>query len=358
MALGFTPIILAIILSRWLPEWSATLMGAVAGIAYTLYSHFIMKSSLPRLILYGCTAILLLVGLVMVFVPEGPFIDTYYLLILEFIVLLLPAHILLTRKQEPFFRMINNLPVEKNYIRGPLIESFLSTNVTSRIVLLCAAAQVVIIAVFLIAFSPLSERHIYWLFRFSPLAVFTLALLFNQMALSSFNTMLDKFSVVPIVNDNGDVVGKTSALNLIDEKADYRVPVLRVAFSYEDKLYVREITCGEETEVDLPIANPLCYGQNLKDGVQRLLKPLDDNHFHYQPPELIGQYLYENDFMKQLNYLFLVRLDDNAFEGKSGFKLWSAKQIEMNLHKDYFSPEFEQEYELLKTKIFITEKEN
>jgi hypothetical protein len=187
------------------------------------------------------------------------------------------------------------------------------------------------------------------LLRFSPLAVFALAVLFNQMALGSFNALLGNYATIAIVNDNGDVIGKTSSLSLMEGKTEFRVPMLRIAFVYDHKLYLRPHTLYGKTTEDILLTDFLVYGKNLRDGVQYVLKRASLGRLK---AEFVCQGLYEDYQCKQLNYLFVVRLGEDLFEGFSDkVKLWNTQQIEMNLGKNYFSPAFEQEYETLKKEM-------
>jgi hypothetical protein len=161
MALGYLPVIITILLSQWMhcPEWGATLVGAVFGIVYAVTSFRLGK--LPNLQLYGNSIIMLLVGIIMIFVPDNRYVYTYYLVGLEILLLLQPIYTLVYLSSiDANFHAVMQLPQSQARVRSRIMQSAIANVVTSRIVLLCAAAQLLVIAMFLIFAYPLNDQQV------------------------------------------------------------------------------------------------------------------------------------------------------------------------------------------------------
>lgn len=193
--------------------------------------------------------------------------------------------------------------------------------------------------------------------EYTPLGVLALPILLNQIGLYYFNKRLNRITFIPVVNTQGEVIGKKPLLATIlrsDRKTIY--PVVRIAITACHMLYLspRPQTClNEQGKTDLPLEGYPLYGEDIGQTAQRLLRsllpqaPSRNLRYHFK-------YYYRDDTANRLVYLFTFEAeDDDALrEGK----LWTLRQIRQNLGKHYFCKFLEYEYELLKDLICTREK--
>jgi isopentenyldiphosphate isomerase/intracellular septation protein A len=105
---------------------------------------------------------------------------------------------------------------------------------------------------------------------------------------------------------------------------------------------------------DTAVGGHIAFGEDIKTALQReAYEEIGLKDFNAKP---IGNYLFESDIERELVYSFLsfdykgIKLhSEEVTEGK----FWTKKQIEQNLGKGVFTPNFEMEYQhQLKNKIF------
>jgi isopentenyldiphosphate isomerase len=105
---------------------------------------------------------------------------------------------------------------------------------------------------------------------------------------------------------------------------------------------------------DTAVGGHIAFGEDVKTALQReAFEEIGLKNFTAKP---IGNYLFESEIERELVYSFLsydyknIKLhSDEVQEGR----FWSQKQIEQNLEKGIFTPNFELEYRTqLKEKIF------
>jgi hypothetical protein len=351
MAWGFAPVIIAIILSRYLAQETAVYIGLGAGILFSGYN--LIRSASLQLLLFVSTLVLLLFAVASLFLPHIPY--TFFPFILELAVLI------------PVFLLFGRQLYARACLAGAdgknrLSKSIIATRVSTRVVMLITAVHLTVI--FLLELLQVNTPTIrYMLYRMSPLLVFVLSILFNQWGIIYFNRFMHRHDCyLPVVNENGDVTGKISAMIALGKKTEYMIPVVRIALAYNNMLYLCPCNRPAENEkgkTDLPVADFLLYKETLEQRIRFMMKenypqlPLD-NGITY-----IGKKRCETNHTAQLNYLFLFRTDNEEYltanRAKQQGKLWTFQQIEQNLHKNFFSPLFEAEYEALKSAILHPE---
>jgi isopentenyldiphosphate isomerase len=105
---------------------------------------------------------------------------------------------------------------------------------------------------------------------------------------------------------------------------------------------------------DTAVGGHIAFGEDVKTALQReAWEEIGLQNFSAKP---IGNYLFESEIEREMVYSFLsydykgINLhSDEVQEGK----FWSKKQIDENLGKGVFTPNFELEYEKqLKNNIF------
>lgn len=356
MSLGFIPVIISISLCELITQDTAIYIGTATGIAGIYHFHRRRGVSVPNFILYIATGMLTLLSIAALipgdYVPPGALPLT-----LE-VSILIPMLILYMHKKRfinHFLRQVDSCN-HRLYVQGAE-----AAIVSARIALIFGVLHFIIISLTVILQGQPEQTSELILYKILPPTVFVMTILFNQIAIRFFNHLMSHMEYVPIVNTKGDVIGKTPAIEAVNYKNTYINPVIRIAISTHGMLFLCDrpsTSILDKHKTDLPMECYLRYGESLADGVSRLISSAFP-HAEGIKPEFNIVYHFENEITNRLVYLFIADLEDDSILSTPRFrnsKLWSFKQIEENLGKGFFSSCFEDEYEHLKSVIYIREK--
>ena len=356
MSLGFIPVIISILLCEFIAKDISIYIGAGVGLLLCLYAGRYKGMRIPQIMLYCTTGMLVLLSATTLFVPV--YCPHYmFPFTLEISALIPPLIIFLNRK-----RFLSYHEAQTGQCCKQLFaQGAEAAIVSARVVLIISFLHFLIIFLAILIQQPLGETMSLILFRIAPPSVFILSILFNQIGIHYFNTVMKHTVFVPIVNKKGDVIGKAIATEAINRKNDYINPVIRIAAASHGMLFLLprpQCTTLEKGKIDLLMEGYLLYGESLEQGVSRVLRqtlptaPLSNLHYNFM-------YHFENEATNRLIYLFTLDLDDDSIlcnEAFKGGKLWTFQQIEHNLNRNFFSQCFEYEYEHLESIISIREK--
>ncbi len=358
MSLGFLPLILSMLLAEFMLQHISVYAGAAVGVMYTLCTLRRKGAFMPHFLLYITTGVLLMFA---VFISFFRLPAHLFSLILE-IGVLLPVFILfLCRNAFISCQVI----LSGRCGRQLFAQGAEAAVVSCKTTLLLAGIHLVVVAVALL-FTHILYDADGWLYVFlckiAPPLVFLLSIACNQFEILYFNRIMEHTAFVPVVNKSGDVIGKSLAMDAINRKNDYINPVIRIAVSHKGMLYLRSRShCCllDACKTDIPMECYLLYGESLEQGIQRLIKqlfpvpiPLSDICYN-------AMYHFENESTNRLVYLFVMDVDDEDLLCRKLMKdgkIWTFRQIEQNLGKNFFSSCLEYEYEHLKEVIGIKEK--
>jgi hypothetical protein len=350
MALGFVPVIIAIFLSRYLAQNPSVYIATAVGIIYTMYTA--SRQHVFHLLLYFCTVVMIIFSLISLIFPRliSP---AYFPFVLELVIMLPVSWVFLLRNRLTPGDKAAGSELGRNI--SYFAQGMLSTIVSLRVAMWFTLFHLAAIILFEITQS-VTPTVQYVLFRFCPLAVFVLSIVFNQIGIAYFNRLMRQASYLPVVDDEGCVTGKINLMTAFKEKTEYMVPVIRIAIVYNNMLYLRSRS-EEEREIDLPIEEYMLY----KESIEQRIKYMMGDHYPMLSPkgiQFINKQRCNTCTTDRLNYLFLLRIDDETKLETTGprkstltGKLWTFQQIEQNLHKDFFARIFEDEYQTLKESI-------
>lgn len=339
MTWGFIPVLVSMLLSEFAPLGVAIYSGAALGIGFSAYTFFRKEAQLPQILLYGTSAMLVLLAVTYYFhAASCP--PQWYPLSLETGTLLLICIFYLNRKP-----LVTHYTSRKRK-RRPSTGSVEATIVSARVVLLFGLLHLLTL---LFAHTPMQEDSKLFLHHVAPPAVFVLSILFNQIGINYFNHIMKRTTFVPIVNAKGDVTGKVPAAEALSQKQRYMIPFIRVAVTLNGMLYLCPRPYNavfEEGRTDLPVEGYLFYGETLKQGICRLVHqvfpeaPMQDLMFNFK-------YRLDNSVTNRLVYVFTLTINHESelkqHKGRPG-KLWTIPQIEQNLGRNFFCSSFENEY--------------
>jgi hypothetical protein len=356
MSLGYTPVVISIILCEFITQDTAIYIGTGIGMLYSYYSMHRRGVRVPNFILYISTFMLMLLTLAALipgdYVPAGALPLT-----LEVSILIPMLSLYLHRR-----RFINHfLKKQENCNKRMFAQGAESAIVSAHIILPLGILHFIIISLAVFFSHPIGETTTWIIFSFMPPAIFILCIILNQIGIHYFNRLMSHTEYVPIVNTQGDVIGKTIAIEALNYKNTYINPVIRIAVSSHGKLFLcsrPQTAILDKGKTDIPMECYLSYGESLAEGCQRMLRNAFPKADGLKPTFSI-MYHFENSVTNRLVYLFILDVENDSILCSPHFKggkLWQFQQIEQNLGRKFFSACFEEEYEHLKNVIGIREK--
>lgn len=356
MSLGFIPVIVSILLCEMVTQDISIYIGTGIAVLYSCRVLSRSESHMPNFILYISTGILILLTLA-TFLP-GALVPTGTLPLTLEVSILIPLLILFLHRR----RFINHYIQQRTQCSRRLFaQGAESAVVSARVMLLLGFFHFIVISLTILFAHPLSSTATLILYHILPATVFILGIVFNQVGIYYFNQVMTQTEYVPIVNKQGDVIGKGLAMEAINYKNAYINPVVRIAVSTHGMLFLCHRpphAILDKGKVDIPMECYLRYGETLSEGAERLMHYAFPKSTDLTPTFTIS-YHFENKITNRLIYLFIIDVEDDSLLCNPRFKggkLWNFSQIEDNLGHNFFCECFEQEYEHLKQVIDIREK--
>ena len=356
MSLGYLPVIISIILCEFISQDTAIYIGTGIGMLYSYYSMHRKGVRIPNFILYISTFMLMLLTLAALipgdYVPPGALPLT-----LEVSILIPMLSLYLHKK-----RFINYFLKKKDICSKRMFaQGAESAIVSAHIILILGFLHFIIISLAIFFSHPMGKTTGWVIFNLMPPAIFILCIIFNQIGIHYFNKLMAHTEYVPIVNTQGDVIGKTMAMEALNYKNTYINPVIRIAVASHGMLFLcnrPQTAILDKGKTDIPMECYLSYGESLAEGCRRILRNTFPKADGLKPTFSI-MYHFENSVTNRLVYLFVLDVEDDSIlcdPRFKGGKLWQFQQVEQNLGHKFFSECFEEEYEHLKNVIGIREK--
>ena len=356
MSLGFIPVIVSMLLCEFIAQDLSIYIGTAIGLIYTYGSISRRGVRLPNFILYISTAILVLLA-VATLLP-GDYVPQKALPLTLEVAILIPMLILYLHKK----RFINHYIRQRTQCNKRLFaQGAESAVVSARVTLILGILHFIAISICIPLLHPLGPNASLILFRLLPPAVFVLSIFFNQLGLNYFNRLMANTEYVPIVNKQGNIIGKTLAVEAMNFKNSYINPVVRIAVLSHGMLYLCPRPAHamlDKGKTDVPLECYLRYGETLAECANRIIKSALPKLGDREPVFTVS-YHFENKVTNRLVYLFIIDIEDESILRDSHLKqgkLWTFQQIEHNIGHHFFSECFEHEYEHLKEVIDIREK--
>ena len=161
---------------------------------------------------------------------------------------------------------------------------------------------------------------------------------------------------LPIVNEEGGIIGKAPrSICHRGEKLLHPVVHLHV-LNHQKHIYLQKRPMNKLVQPgkwDTAVGGHISFGETLEKALQR--EAWEEIGLTGFNARLIKTYRWDSDVESELVYMFVshdfksIHLhSDEVEEGR----FWTPKQIDANIGKGIFTPNFEEEYQLLKTEIF------
>lgn len=350
MSLGFIPVIITMLLSEFIAVDLAVYIGAAIGVLSTILYYFMHKPPAIHFILLSSTIILTIFTIIgIVTGPQNDWPQQLLPLTLEMSIILPLLFLYLNRKRYST-RSYKNKDAEglKEQVR---VTTFTLSSI--RIFFGLITIHFAFITIGLIFTRSLDNGYMWFMLHIAPLLVFIFSIIVGQIEVRVLRTVKAP-EFVPVVNPQGEVIGKVDK-NLADEyKNEHMNPIIRIAAVSHDMLFLSKRSMErviDKGKTDTPLETYLLFKEDINSGVERLLKETFPQDWESLKPEFSIKYKFKNEETDRIVYLFILDLGkedeilcDPKFEGG---KLWTFQQIESNLDKNYFSEMFENEYDHL-----------
>lgn len=356
MSTGLIPVILCMILSEFILDEYALYISVIVGLVYSYFSYCSSRKKIFNFILYSSTLCLLLMSAT-TFISFQMFPRGTVPLTLEVVVILLAAFFFYGQVLLKKLFSIHRFP--KAHLQ--LIASLDSAIVSARIIFIMGVIHFIITSITIVIIYPLDREEQILLYRILPPVFLALDILLNQIVINFANRIIKQEEMIPIVNKQGDVIGRRLKVEAHSYKNAFINPIIRIAFICNGMLLLcsRKSTCvAEKSKVDIPLEGYLQYGEKPEECVNRLMEEVFPDGTSIIPRFSIKHH-FKNDDTNRLVYLYIAYVDDESLLANfpcPHSKLWTFHQIEENLGKNFFSQCFEGEYEHLKESTLIWEE--
>lgn len=357
-AIGIVPWLLFLFLDNYLSYLTAFVFAVLFCVGSMFFFHLRRNDNVYAFMLMPSLLTFVLYSICLAFLPIQPVLQVNTPLIAE--ILLVIVLIFFHATQKGFLHHIRSskMPASRRtYILTTLNEFYFVAQLFQNLYTL---------HLFIIVFYsilPESSQDVHWsrfLYRDSGIVIGLLVIAYEQIRLLLLQGRLKKEMWLPVLNDQGTVIGciAYSVSRLLPKK--YYHPVIRVALLYKGMLYLtprHPHAWVSASLLDYPFQRYVLFRQTIATAVHVTLAKLKDC-LPKVTPRLLVRYTFENEQVKQQVSLFVVYLREEtqleSCKTEAG-KLWSVRQIEENLGTGIFSEYFEKEYSYLKNTVLLAE---
>lgn len=355
-ATGLFPLLLFMLLNNFF-SYKFSFIIAVLFCVVSLVLCRILSKDKGYLFLLLPASVTLMLYAVLLCLHLKPVLFTYSPVIIE--VLLVVVITVIGFTKQTFVRRLRNSQTpacRKTMLRTALNEFYFLVRIIQSIYTL---------HLFVILFCTMLPKELcdestrYFLYRYLGLILGIGIIGYEQIRLFLMQDSLKKEMWLPVLDDSGKVIGCMARSVSRTTAKKYCHPIVRVAVIYNGMLYLtkrnRKDYVSPDT-LDYPFQQDVIFRQTIDAAVKEAVgEPAGDKD---PEPHFMIRYIYENEKVKQLVSLFVLRPGtEEQFDKYRHFggKLWTGKQIDENLGKGIYSGYFEEEYLYLKNTILLAE---
>ncbi|NLZ72220.1 MAG: hypothetical protein GX905_00055 [Bacteroidales bacterium] len=356
MSLGLFPAIITMILCEFIYQEIAIYVGLAIAIAQ-LYIYYGRREQKANFIL-EITSIILLALAISTFFHEKYCPQGLVSITIEASIII-PLFILFLHRHKVILYLSNKKKVEN---RHHFIQGAEASIVSSRVIFILAGVHFLAFTLFILLGKMYDPPILWILFHLSPILVFVFSILLNQAAINYFNKTMGSSKYYPIVNRQGDVIGKASKEDLLKNKGQHIFPIIRIALVADNEILLckrAHTSLIEKEKVDVPLESFLYYNETISKGVERIIKENLLKINEKVQPLYHFAYLFQSEGVNQLVYFF--SLDVNKDQVKDCFKkrdakFWTLNAIQHKIATPFFSSLLREEFEHINQVIYTREK--
>ena len=182
---------------------------------------------------------------------------------------------------------------------------------------------------------------------------------YEHMRVKIMKGSLKKEMWIPVLNNEGKVVGCIARSVSRSVKKKYYHPIVRVAVIHDGKLYLTKRAPDSYVDpgtYDYPYERYVLYCQKIEHSAQDAIGRLKGKPG--VSVRFLIRYKYEDEKVRHQVSLYVACVRDEKLMSeyvREGGKLWLTAQIEENLSKGVFSGYFEKEFPYLQNTILFAE---
>lgn len=355
-AIGLLPLLLFMFLDNYF----SYLLSFVIGVIFCFVSIFLYqvlrKDRVYQFMLLPSAATLILYSVFLCFRLD-PVLSIYSPLITEVLLVVILTFVGFSRRmvqkrirssaQPNYKRTLMRTTLNEFYFIAQLIQNFYTLHLF-------------IILVYSILPDTLQSAPVErFLYRELGVIIGVLIIFYEEVRLSLMQGSLEKEMWLPVLSDEGKVVGCIARSVSRSVPKKYYHPIVRIAVVYEGMLYLVKRSKDEfvsPSTIDHPFHDYVLFRHSMENTVRDSLGELGDQE--NVTPRFLIRYTFENEKVKHLVSLYVICMhteEEFNYVKQADGKLWTSKQIEENLHSGIFSEYFVQEFSYLQNTVLLAE---
>jgi len=355
-SVGLIPLLLFAVADYY---YSYTLSFVVAlvfcAVSCLIFRH-LRKGEVYQFMFLPVVATLLLYS-IFLFAQLDSILSEYSVVILEILLVIVLSLVSLLRKF--VLRKVRNIgfpPDKQTYVNASLNEFYYIAQITQYLYTI----HLFCVMFYLLLPDDVKNPHLEpFFFKHLEIIIGVLIIVYEQIRLYMIRKYLRQEEWLPVLNENGKVIGRIARSISIASMRKFYHPVVRIVLLHKGMLFLakrseEEIVSPEK--LDYPFKQYVKYKQSLEDTASEVIQPyIESNAVN---PRFMVRYTFEDSVVKHLVAVFVVNIPSEDFfiqENMPKGKLWTVKQIEENIGKGLFSDYFEQEFSYLKNTVLLAE---
>lgn len=345
--LHFIPLLLFLVIDDIFGYGIALSIINVVVIAILIYSHFLYRN----LYTYLGLSYLISTGIIatIIFFPHQYLSQTFHTILSETIVFFSLVTILILRNR--ITRFVSTHTPKHLAMTNNLYEHF-------RIVWMLTILFFIYISTTILVSQYLKNNHDTLLFiRESHLVVLIFIITHEIIRVSLIRIKLFKEVWLPIVNEDGQVIGSVQEMESIKSDNNFLHPVIRVFLINDGKVFLQQHSKTDTSQPhiwDVALSNHVRMNETVEQCIER--SSLENYNISDIKPLLLSKHIRCTKEENQFVYLFLIcKMDIQTINTTKieNVKWWTITQIQNNIGSGIFSSSFESEFEILKRSGFI-----
>ena len=157
---------------------------------------------------------------------------------------------------------------------------------------------------------------------------------------------------LPIIDTSGKMIGNAPRFVVHNGKTRWLHPVVHLHIIQKDGIWLQKRPMHKDIQPgkwDTAVGGHLDIGESVENALVR--ESREEIGINVINPIALGQYLWEGKQEREMVFSFALRYNGiiipDSYELDGG-RLWKFTEIEANIEKDVFTPNFEYEYVLFK----------
>ena len=159
---------------------------------------------------------------------------------------------------------------------------------------------------------------------------------------------MKKEEFLPLVNDKGKLIGKAVRSACHNDKKLLHPVVHLHIFNKKGEIYLQKrpkYKLVQPEKWDTAVVGHVSYGETIEVALKKETR--EELNIQKIKTELLKTYKWESEIETELVYLFVAEYDEEIMINKQELeegKFWKKTEVQNNLGKNIFTPNFEFEY--------------